>query len=125
MIAKPILLAVCIIGLICLNSLTAQILLVAEHHKTSLLGLAIWTGIYIVIAYGLIKKKTAAYAGAIVLSILQMVPLVISRLAPIHKLLELLPSWYVYTLYISAALGLALLITLISTGKRVFTKEPL
>jgi hypothetical protein len=122
-ISKPIRLSVCIIGLICLNSLTTQILLMAEHKKTSLLGLAIWTSIYVAVAYGLIKKKKAAHAGAIVVSILQMIPLLISRVAPISKLFELLPSWYVYTLYISAALGLALLITLIRSGNRGSSKS--
>jgi hypothetical protein len=119
-----VILAVCIVGLICLSSLMGQIWLTVEHYKTSLPRLVFWTCIYVAIAWGLLKRKKAAYVSGIILSILQMVPLIISWVIPISKLFGFLPSWYVYSLYVSAAFGLALLITLLSGGSREFTRGP-
>jgi hypothetical protein len=89
-----------------------------EHYKTSLVGFAIWTAIYSAIAFGLVKKNMAAKIAGIVLSILQTTPLALSQFPVYKKMLELFPSWYVYSLYASAGLGLTLLITLVTSNSR-------
>jgi hypothetical protein len=87
-------------------------LLMQEHHKTSVFGAIIWTGIYFAIGLGLVRKNRSAYIGGIVVSILQIVPVVLSRSQAMSTLFGLLPSWYIYTVYVSAVLGLVLLISL-------------
>jgi hypothetical protein len=119
-IPKSILLALLLLGSFGLNSLIAQILLMQENHKTSWVRFAIWFVIYFAIGLGLHKGNKLAFWFAMIISVMQVVPLVISWLLPMSQLFGQMPSWYNYSLFASAALGIALLVVLVLEPTRNF-----
>lgn len=120
-IPKSIKTALLILGGICLNSIVAQCLLILEQHKTSVVGLLIWTTVYLLVGIGLAKRNKVAYWAGIVLSFLQLTPLIASWFASFDRLLgKALPYWYPWSLDASAVLGIGLFVTLCVKASRNF-----
>ena len=111
--------AISIIGLLWLNSLVAQVLLVRSGHSVSLLAFAVWTLVYAAISFALWRRVRLAFWCALVLAALHLLPAMLwaARVMPL-ALMQSMPSWYAASLWIAFALGLALFFSLVYRNRR-------
>ena len=108
-IPTTIRLTVALLVALCINSLAAQLLLVADHHRVSWVAFVAWTSVYAALAIGLVNGVRINFWCAILLSILQLAPAVIWTFADPVALFGAMPSWYPVSIYVSSGLGLGLL----------------
>lgn len=83
-----------------------------RHHRVSAFGLIIWTLLYLMVGVGLAMKHKLAYWGGLIIAGLQIAPIVVYTIVPMHDAATPIPPWYWIPMSISAILGLALLIVL-------------
>jgi hypothetical protein len=100
-----------VIALLWLNSLVSQVLLVHFGYPVSFVVFIWWTVVYGAVCLGLWRRARLAYWGAVVLSILHLVPAVLWSASAL-PLTQAMPSWYPASLWIAFALGLALFFSL-------------
>jgi hypothetical protein len=117
--------AVLIICFITLNHLFTQWMMAHRHHRVSALGLIIWTAVYLTVGVGLAMKNKIAFWGGLIISLVQIAPIIICTLTPLRETLNPTPPWYLVSMTISALLGLALLIVLcLNQTREQFFKRP-
>jgi len=108
-IPTTIRLTVALLVALCVNSLVAQVLLVADNHGVSWVRFVAWTSVYVALAIGLVNGVRISFWCAILLSILQLAPAIIWTFADSVALFGAMPSWYPVSIYVSSGLGLGLL----------------
>jgi hypothetical protein len=120
-IPKSIKLSLWLLVGFCFNSVIAQLLLIHDQIKTSIIGFILWSAIYLAVGISLVKRPKLGYWSALFISVLQTVPLIISWLVPLEQIFRHpMPDWYAYSLCVSATLGVALLAVLTAKPSRDF-----
>lgn len=116
--------AVLIIFGITLNYLISQWIMAHRHHRVSAFALILWTVIYLSLAVGLAMRNRIAYWGSLTVSIVQIVPIILLTLTPLHESANPTPPWNWISMTISALLGLALFSVLcLNQTRKVFFKK--
>ena len=108
-IPTTIRLAVALLVALCLSSLVAQVLLIADYHRVSWVAFVAWTSIYGALALGLLYGVRISFRCAILVSILQLAPAAIWTFGKPVAFFGAMPSWYPVSIYGSLVLGLGLL----------------